>query len=105
MKMVPSRTMARDRTYGSAVALRQWFAKHDVRVRSINVMTEDVHARRTRLLFQKAFRGKIRVGIIAAPDPDYDANHWWRSSEGFRRVVGETIAYLYARALFYRLGS
>jgi hypothetical protein len=40
------------------------------------------------------------VGVIAAPDPEYDANKWWASSSGVRTLIGETIAYLYARFLF-----
>jgi uncharacterized SAM-binding protein YcdF (DUF218 family) len=100
LQMVPSRVIDRDRTYNSAVALRNWFLNHETQVRRINVMTEDVHARRTRLLFEKAFGSEVEVGIIAARNPDYDAAHWWRSSEGFRDVVGEAIAYFYAKVFF-----
>lgn len=101
VQMVPSRVTDRDRTYSSAVALRNWLREHNVRVRGINVVTEDVHARRTWLLFQEAFGKEVKVGIIAVPDPDYNADNWWRSSEGFRDIVGEAIAYLYARLFFY----
>src|SRR5438874_9588406 len=54
LQMVPSRVMDRDRTYGSAVALRNWLRDHGIAVHGINVLTEDLHARRTRLLFQKS---------------------------------------------------
>jgi uncharacterized SAM-binding protein YcdF (DUF218 family) len=101
VQMVPSRVMDRDRTYGSAVALRNWFREHNVSVHSINVVTEDLHARRSRLLFQKALGDNVAVGIIAVPNPDYDARRWWRYSEGVKDVASETIAYLYARLLFY----
>src|SRR6266508_4095882 len=47
VQMVPSRVMDRDRTYGSAVALRNWLREHNVPVSGINVITEDLHARRT----------------------------------------------------------
>src|SRR3982751_939393 len=30
LQMVPSRVMDRDRTYGSAVALRNWFRRHNM---------------------------------------------------------------------------
>ena len=63
------------------------------------------HARRTRLLFQEAFGSKVAVGVIAVPDDAYDPRHWWRSSEGVRDVVGEAIAYVYARFFFYPAGS
>lgn len=101
VEMVPSRMMNRDRTYGSAVALRNWFRGHNFVARSLNVLTEDVHARRSRLLFQKALGKDIKVGIIAVPNPDYDSKHWWRYSAGVKEVSSETIAYVYAKFLFY----
>jgi uncharacterized SAM-binding protein YcdF (DUF218 family) len=93
--------MDRDRTYASAVALRNWFHHHNVVVGSINVVTEDLHARRTRLLFQKAFGKDVQVGIIAVANVDYPANQWWRYSQGLKEVVSEFAAYLYARFLFF----
>ena len=101
LQMVPSRVMDRDRTYGSAVALRNWFREHNMPVRSINVVTEDVHARRTCLLFQKALGHNVAVGVIAVPNPDYDPRHWWRYSEGVKDVFAESVAYIYARLLFF----
>ena len=100
VQMVPSRTMDRDRTYGSAVALRNWFREHDVSVRGINVLTEDVHARRTRLLFQEALGKNVVVGVISVPNPDYDEKHWWRYSQGVKDVVVETLGYVYAKLIF-----
>ena len=78
LQMVPSRVMDRDRTYGSALALRNWFRDHNMAVSGIDVVTEDLHARRTRLLFQKALGDKLTVGVIAIANPDYDAKHWWK---------------------------
>jgi len=101
LQMVPSRVMDRDRTYASAVALRTWFREHNLTVRGVNVLTEDVHARRTCLLFQKALGHNVAVGVISVPNPDYDANHWWRYSEGVKDVVAENVAYIYARLLFF----
>jgi len=74
VKMVPSRVMDRNRTYGSAVALRNWFRAHNLAACNLNVLTEDVHARRSRLLFQRAFGNEAKVGIIAIPNPDYDSS-------------------------------
>jgi uncharacterized SAM-binding protein YcdF (DUF218 family) len=98
---VPSRVMDRDRTYGSAVALRNWLREHNMPLSGINVITEDLHARRTRLLFQEALGDKVNVGVIAIPNPDYDAKHWWRYSDGAREVIGESIAYVYAKVFFH----
>ena len=101
VQMVPSRASARERTYSSAVALRDWFREHNSSVHSINVLTEDAHARRTRLLYQKAFGKNVTVGVIAVSNPDYNPKDWWRYSDGVREVIGETIAYIYARCFFY----
>src|SRR5438093_1000073 len=101
LQMVPSRVMDRDRTYASAVALRNWFRAHDTAVSGINVITEDLHARRTRLLFQKAFGKDVQVGIIAVANVDYPANRWWHYSQGLKDVVSEFAAYVYARLFFF----
>jgi hypothetical protein len=101
VQMVPSRVIARERTYSSAVALRDWFREHNTPVHSINVLTEDAHARRTRLLYQEAFGKNVAVGVIAVSNPDYDSTQWWRYSDGVREVIGESIAYIYARFFFY----
>ena len=100
VQMVPSHVIGRDRTYSSAIALRDWLHQHDVRVQSINIVTEGTHARRTRLLFEKALGSNVAVGVIAVPSPDFDARHWWRYSEGVEEVVTEGVAYLYAKFFF-----
>jgi uncharacterized SAM-binding protein YcdF (DUF218 family) len=100
VQMVPSHVMGRDRTYSSAAALRDWLREHDVQVRSLNIVTEGAHARRTRLLFEKALGSDVAVGVIAVPSPDFDARHWWLYSEGVEEAVTEGVAYLYAKFFF-----
>jgi len=97
VQMVPSRVSGRDRTYSSAIALRDWFREHDVQVHSLNIATEGAHARRTRLLFERALGPDIQVGVIAIPSPDYDSRRWWYYSEGVEEVIQETIGYIYAK--------
>jgi len=101
VQMVPSHVIGRDRTYYSAVALRDWLRERNINMDSFNIVAEDAHSRRTWLLFQEAFGDKVKVGIIAVRNPDYDARRWWESSDGFREVSSEAIAYLYARFLFH----
>src|SRR5918996_3811977 len=101
VQMVPSRVMDRDRTYGSAIALREWFRERDMVVQSVNVVTENAHARGTRLLFEKALGKDVAVGIIAVPNPDYDKNSWWWYSEGVKDVGSEALVYVYARLFFH----
>jgi hypothetical protein len=101
IQVVPSHVIGRDRTYNAAVALRDWFREHNMPVHNINVLTEDAHARRTRFLYKKAFGKGVMVGIISVANPDYDPRRWWRYSDGVREVIGESIAYVYARLCFY----
>jgi hypothetical protein len=91
----------RDRTYHSALAIKDWLQANHQNPASIDVLTMGPHARRSRLLFQEAMGKSIKVGVICIEDNEYDANHWWRSSEGVREVISESIAYLYAKFIFY----
>lgn len=100
IQVVPTRVKDRDRTYASAIALRSWFEENGGQPHSLNVVTLSVHARRTHLLYEKAFGPSVDVGIIAIPNERYVAARWWRYSEGVKEVVSESAAYLYARFLF-----
>jgi hypothetical protein len=91
----------KDRTYHSALAARQWLAEHGMDVKSLDVATLGPHARRSRLLYEQAFGPHVKIGIIAFSNLEYDPDHWWRSSEGVREVIGEIIAYAYAKCLFW----
>jgi hypothetical protein len=97
---VPTPDVKQDRTYTSAAILKAWFHEHNLPIPNINIFTAGPHARRSRLLYQKAMGKDVTVGVIATPIREYDPDHWWRSSAGFRDVTGEAIAYLYVRLLF-----
>jgi hypothetical protein len=98
--MASSKEAIRDRTFHSAMAVKLWLREQGVRTTSIDVVTVGAHARRSRLLYQKALGDEVTVGVISVEDREFDPNHWWRSSEGVRTVVDESIAYLYARLFF-----
>jgi hypothetical protein len=98
---LPAPPEMRDRTYLSALPLRPWLDTRTPPLNAVNVYTLGAHARRTRLLFEKAVGKNVKVGVFAHPDKYYDAKHWWLSSYGFRKVMDEGIAYLYARLLFH----
>ena len=100
VQAVPAPRVSKDRTYSSAVSLKQWWREHGMAPTRVNLVTSGAHARRSRLLFQKALGKGVAVGVIAVGPEDYDEKHWWRSSQGFRTVTGEVLAYGYARFLF-----
>ncbi len=101
VQAVPAPKVRRDRTYAAAESLGRWLREHGQHPSALNVLTEDTHARRSRLLYQKALGKRVAVGVIALPPADYDPKRWWRSSAGVRSVIGETIAYFYARVFFW----
>ena len=101
VEALPAAKVSRDRTYASAVALHAWFLQHHIESASLNILTTADHSRRSRLLFCKALGRDYHVGMISVENVGYDPNHWWKTSEGVRTVIGEMIAYGYARFLFW----
>ena len=100
VQAVPAPYVRRDRTYAAAIALRNWFRHRGDVPGAINLISMGAHARRSRLMFEKAFGSGTRVGVMDIADRDYDPRHWWKSSQGVRSVLDEMIAYGYARFLF-----
>ena len=94
---IPTPYTLKNRTYASAVAVRQWLSTSDLTVKSINLYTSGPHARRSWIIFKSALTPTIKVGVIAAEPQEYNFKAWWQSSEGVRTVIGEAIAYIYAR--------
>jgi hypothetical protein len=101
VQAVPAPLVRQDRTYASAIALRNWLRGHNATPDHINVITIGTHARRSRLMFEKAFADGLPVGIVAIEDRAYDAQRWWTSSNGVKAVMGEVLSYGYTR-LFFR---
>ena len=101
VQAVPAASVRRDRTYNSAIFLKKWLREHNVAAAKVNLLTVGPHARRSRLMFEKALGEGAVVGVIAIPSEEYDPGHWWRSSAGVRTVIGEAMAYGYARFIFH----
>lgn len=90
-----------DRTFHAAMAVKRWLQDQGLQATSIDIVTIGPHARRSRLLYEKALGAEVKVGVIAVEDRRFAPNHWWRSSVGVRAVIGEAIAYVYARLFFW----
>jgi hypothetical protein len=100
VQAVPAPRVRLDRTYASALALKNWLGSHGVVETNLNVISLGPHSRRSRLLFEKALGKDYKVGIIAIENQEYDAKQWWASSAGVRSMLDEIIAYLYTRLSF-----
>lgn len=98
---VPAPEVNKDRTYASAIAFRQWLLQSSLPIKSINVYTFDVHARRSWLLFKKILEPQVSTGVIAVQAREYQPDNWWVSSAGVRSIISEAIAYIYARFVNY----
>src|ERR1035441_1729791 len=51
-------------------------------------------------MWRRAFASQPtkNVSLLAL---EYDERHWWHYSQGVRIMIGEVLAYTYARLLFY----
>lgn len=101
VQAVPAPLVRQDRTFTSAVSLKKWLLGHGVTPTKIYLISVSLHARRSRLLYQKAMGKGVVVGVKSIPSKEYDQEHWWRYSAGVRNVIAEGLAYLYARFLFF----
>ncbi len=94
---VPAPDVSQNRTTASAIALRQWLEDSDLSIDSINLLSFDVHSRRSWLIFKNVLAPDVAVGAIAVPSRYYNPKRWWTSSEGVRSILSEAIAYFYVR--------
>ena len=97
---VACQQVERNRTYATACKVKEWLESQK-NPTAVDVLTLGVHARRTWLLYEMVLGGQRATGVFAAADQRFDSAQWWKSSNGFRTVTSEAIAYLYAKLLFY----
>jgi hypothetical protein len=96
---VPAPDVHRDRTFHSALAVREWMQKNDMQINKMNLVSLGPHARRSTILFQQVFKSEAEIGSISIESRDYDPERWYTSSEGVRSTLDEAIAYVYAVVL------
>ena len=96
---------AQDRTYLSAVMVRDWAARSGLPLQAIDVFSAGVHARRSRLLYRMALGKGVEVGVIAAqPSAAYstiDPQRWWASSAGAKATLGEALSLVWTTCCFW----
>jgi len=90
----------RDRTFASALAVKNWLDQNNIQPKGINLFSIGPHSRRSWMLYKEAIGKEIPVGIIAFENREYDPKRWWKTSSGVRIVLSETIAYIYAKLVF-----
>ena len=98
---VPSPHTQQNRTYASAVWLRDWAQRQQLPLEAIDVYSEGPHARRTRMLFAMAFGEGTRVGIVAGAPHDVDMQRWWTTSDAAKSVMSESISLAWTVCCFW----
>lgn len=101
LDIVPAPASLQERTFLSAVKLREWLQASGVRPDAIDLYSAGVHARRSRLLFQMALGQQTRVGIMASSPSHYDAQRWWTTSAGAKTVLDEAISLAWTKLFFW----
>jgi hypothetical protein len=100
LAVVPAPTTVQDRTFRSAVSVRQWAEASGRPVAALDVYSLGPHARRSRWLYQLAFGDEVAVGVLAASPRYYGPESWLRTSEGARSVLSELVGLAWVRLVF-----
>lgn len=98
---VPAPASAQDRTFLSAVMVRDWVAKSGRSFAAFDVFSSGTHARRSRLLYRMAFGSNVQVGVLSSLPQDYDGQRWWQSSAGAKSVMTEAVSLLWTLCCFH----
>jgi uncharacterized SAM-binding protein YcdF (DUF218 family) len=92
---------AQERTFLSAVELRESARRLRIKLEAIDLFSSGAHARRSRLLYQMALGPKVRVGILAARPEEYDPKAWWKTSSGVESVIYQSIGLIWVKCFFW----
>ena len=98
---VPTPASAQDRSFLSAVQVREWLQQTSPADDGIDVFSAGAHARRSRLVYRMAFGPQARIGILSAAPTGYEPRHWWLTSAGTKAVLGETLSLAWTTCCFF----
>lgn len=98
---IPAPASAQDRTFLSAVKLREWTERQGLAVSALDVFSSGTHARRSRMLYRMAFGPNVSIGIFSARSTQYDEERWWQTSAGVKSVLDETLSVTWTACCFY----
>lgn len=91
----PAPDLESHRTFGAAAVAAKILKEKLLVPINLNVFTSHSHARRSRLVFEKAFPSSTHVGVISWTPSRYHDEPWWRSSERALDLIKETVGYLF----------
>jgi len=97
----PTPASARNRTFLSAVMVREWLARSGQQVKSLDVLFSGVHSRRSRTVYRLAFGPDVRIGIHVTHPTEYDPAAWWQTSAGVKIVITEAVSWIWTELFFH----
>lgn len=83
-------------TREEAIAIKGLMDERDWK--SLIVVTDSFHSRRTKIIFEDVFRGsgvKISVNPVDAPDYWYKPSIWWKTPDSRRATIYEYVSLIY----------
>ena len=92
---------AQDRTFLSAVMVREWFKQQGISLNRLDIFSSSVHTRRSRDLYRLAFGDQIEIGITASEPRDFTPAHWWKSNDNGKGVAVEFAGWFLVKCCFY----
>jgi uncharacterized SAM-binding protein YcdF (DUF218 family) len=66
-------------------------AMNRLKVKRLLVVTSDYHTARAGRLFRKALGSQVDVQMVAAKDPHFPRESWWREREGLKTIFYESL--------------
>jgi hypothetical protein len=97
---VPTPASAQDRTFLSAVMVREFLRERGLVPEALDVVSEGTHARRSWRLYRVAFGADVEIGVIATPPRSYEADRWWQTTAGAKSVLTEAIGLAWVTCCF-----
>ena len=89
-----------DRTYRSALSVREWARNTRLRLDAIDLYTAGIHSRRSRTVYRLALGPGVEVGVLSAAIPE-EQRHWWTVSRGAKAVLGEALGLAWTTCCFW----
>ncbi len=93
--IAPAPDTARNRTYVSALAVRDKLAEQGLLGHSANLYSLGAHSRRSFLLYRLALGPETPLGVVSLESEQCDLRRWWTSSLAFKHVLTELISWFY----------
>jgi len=96
--ILPSEERKTNRTFNSALAVRNWYLSGNFQQINLNIFTENIHARRTWILYRMALNDlEINTGIISTPFNPEVKQH---SKINSRNILRELSGIIYYKTIF-----